>query len=136
MLNSCNCFKSVLTSTKFLFYLNLLAEYNCTDADVPENLQCYESTTEPSGFYFDCIDECDPNNRLHCGATVCGSDFGTYPGKCEMSKYGCETYGKENITSLTVTGYEKCQGKVFSSIVFRKKYSKTPKPVQPTWFLP
>ena len=87
-------------------------ENNCTYANTPDNLQCYESSTDPAGYYFDCISDCDAYNRISCssGGVVCASDFGSYPNECEMSKFGCEKYGQENVSSLRVTHSGKCQG--------------------------
>ena len=85
---------------------------NCTAAPTPSNLQCYESATDPNGYMFDCIQDCSAYGQQSCHSTgeVCASDYGTYPNKCEMSKYACETYGKDNITSLTVVKSGKCDG--------------------------
>ena len=96
---------------QLIFYPHLV-DNNCTAAATPANLQCYESSTDPNGYVFDCIDDCEAFGAHSCSQAgeVCASDFGTYPSKCEMSKYACEAYGKDNIDALTVTKNGKCDG--------------------------
>ena len=97
------------SSISFIIHLD---ENNCTMDATPPNQMCYESSTEPNGFYFDCIDDCTTYSAQTCSQVgqVCSSDFGTYPNKCEMSKYACETYGKDDLSSLAVSNNGKCNG--------------------------